>query len=69
MTPGTVRFYNARRGFGFVQPVDGRAEIFIHATALHRAGMLDLVEGQKVLFDAEVDSCSGKTFIRNIQAT
>ena len=63
-----MRFYNARRGFGFVQPGDGSADVFIHATALHRAGMPDLVEGQKVLFDAEVDSRSGKTFIRNIQA-
>jgi CspA family cold shock protein len=69
MTPGTVKFYNAHRGFGFVAPDDGSNDVFVHATALERAGMLNLVEGQKVSFDTEVDSRSGKTAIKNIQAS
>jgi len=68
MNPGTVKFYNASRGFGFIQPDDGGKDVFVHATALERAGMLNLVEGQKVSFDTEVDSRSGKTAVGNIKA-
>ena len=68
MIAGTVKFYNSQRGFGFVQPDDGSKDVFVHATALERAGMSDLVEGQKVEFDTEVDSRSGKTAVANIKA-
>ena len=68
MTPGTVKFYNAQKGFGFIQPDDGSKDVFVHATALERAGITSLVEGQKVSFDTELDSRSGKTAVANIKA-
>ena len=68
MIKGTVKFYNSQRGFGFVQPDDGSKDVFVHATALERAGMSDLAEGQKVEFDTEVDSRSGKTAVATIKA-
>jgi CspA family cold shock protein len=68
MTTGTVKFYNTQKGFGFIQPDDGSKDVFVHATALERAGMSSLSEGQKVSFDTEVDSRSGKTAVANIKA-
>jgi CspA family cold shock protein len=68
MNPGTVKFYNAQRGFGFIEPADGGNDVFVHATALERAGMEGLIEGQKVSFDTEVDSRSGKTAVANIKS-
>ncbi len=68
MTPGIVKFYNAGRGFGFIQPADGGNDVFVHVTALERAGMTDLVEGQSVKFDTEIDRRSGKTAVANIEA-
>jgi cold shock protein len=68
MNPGTVKFYNVSRGFGFIAPADGGSDVFVHATALERAGMTNLVEGQKVAFDTELDRRSGKTAVANIQA-
>jgi CspA family cold shock protein len=68
MTTGTVKFYNAQKGYGFIEPDDGGKDVFVHATALERAGMSGLAEGQKVSFDTEVDSRSGKTAVANIKA-
>ncbi len=68
MTPGTVKFYNASKGFGFIEPEDGSKDVFVHATALERAGITSLVEGQKVSFETEIDSRSGKTAVSNITA-
>jgi cold shock protein len=68
MIAGTVKFYNSQRGFGFIQPDDGSKDVFVHATALERAGMSGLDEGQKVEFDTEVDSRSGKTAVSTIKA-
>jgi len=68
MIKGTVKFYNDQKGFGFIEPEDGSKDVFVHATALERAGMSGLSEGQKVSFDTEVDSRSGKTAVANIQA-
>lgn len=68
MTLGTVKFYNDQRGFGFIQPEDGGKDVFVHATALERAGIRSLVEGQQVSFDTEVDQRSGKTAVANIKA-
>ena len=67
MTTGTVKFYNDQRGFGFIQPDNGEKDVFVHATALERAGMRGLVEGQKVVFDTEEDRRSGKIAVGNIQ--
>jgi cold shock protein len=68
MTKGTVKFYNEQKGFGFIEPEDGSKDVFVHATALERAGIGRLVEGQKVSFDTELDSRSGKTAVGNIKA-
>jgi CspA family cold shock protein len=68
MTTGTVKFYNDQKGFGFIQPDDGGKDVFVHATALERAGMRGLVQGQKVTFDTQEDRRTGKTAVANIQA-
>jgi cold shock protein len=68
MTNGTVKFYNAQKGYGFIQPDDGSKDVFVHATALERAGMSDLAEGQKVRFDTQEDRRTGKIAVGNIQA-
>lgn len=68
MITGTVKFYNAQKGFGFIQPDDGGKDVFVHATALERAGMSGLSEGQKVSFDTEEDRRSGKLAVGNIKA-
>ena len=53
MINGTVKFYNATKGFGFIAPSDGSKDAFVHATALERAGISGLAEGQKVSYDLE----------------
>jgi CspA family cold shock protein len=68
MNTGTVKFYNDQKGFGFIQPDDGGKDVFVHATALERAGMRGLVEGQKVSFDTQEDRRTGKIAVGNIQA-
>ena len=68
MNTGTVKFYNDQKGFGFIAPEDGGADVFVHATALERAGMHGLSEGQKVSFDTAVDQRSGKTAVDKIEA-
>ena len=67
MTNGTVKFYNDQKGFGFIQPDDGGKDVFVHATALERAGLRGLNEGQKVSFDTQQDSRTGKIAVGNIQ--
>jgi CspA family cold shock protein len=60
LNTGTVKFYNDQKGFGFVKPDDGDTDVFVHATALERAGMRGLVGGQKVAFDTQEDRRTGK---------
>jgi CspA family cold shock protein len=67
MNTGTVKFYNDQKGFGFIQPDNGGKDVFVHATALERAGIFGLREGQKVAFDTAEDRRSGKTAVNNIQ--
>ena len=67
MTNGTVKFYNDQKGFGFIKPDAGSNDVFVHATALERAGIRGLAEGQKVAFETEVDSRSGKTAVSTIK--
>ena len=67
MTTGTVKLYNDQN-FGFIQPDDGGKDVFVHATALERAGMRGLAEGQKVAFDTAEDRRSGKIAVNNIQS-
>ena len=67
MTLGTVKFYNDQKGFGFIAPDGESNDVFVHATALERAGITGLREGQKVNFETEVDSRSGKTAVSTIE--
>jgi len=64
---GTVKLYNDRKGFGFIAPDDGEKDVFVHATALERAGISVLREGQKVKFDTENDPRSGKIAVATIE--
>ncbi|TDR88252.1 cold-shock protein [Enterovirga rhinocerotis] len=68
MTNGTVKFYNEVKGYGFIAPDDGGKDVFVHATALERAGLGALAEGQKVVFETELDQRSGKAAVSKIQA-
>ncbi|WP_340110411.1 cold-shock protein [Pikeienuella sp. HZG-20] len=68
MTVGTVKFYNDQKGYGFIQPEDGSKDVFVHATALERAGISGLNEGQKVEYETEIDKRSGKTAVSSISA-
>ena len=67
MTTGVVKFYNDQKGYGFIQPDDGGKDVFVHATALERAGLNGLREGQKVSFDTQTDPRSGKTAVGRIE--
>jgi cold shock protein len=68
MTTGTVKFYNGSKGYGFIAPDDGSKDVFVHATALQRAGLTGLHEGQKVTFDVQTDARSGKLAVSRISA-
>jgi CspA family cold shock protein len=68
MPNGTVKWYNPTKGFGFIQPDSGGADIFVHISAVERAGLSSLHEGQKVSFDEERDPKKGKTSAVNIKA-
>ncbi len=68
METGTVKIYNDQTGFGFIAPDNGGKDVFVHATALERAGMRSLVEGQKVSFDTQEDRRTGKLAVGTIQA-
>ena len=61
MATGTVKFFNSQKGFGFIQQEGGGPDVFVHVSAVERAGMRGLVEGQKVSFDIEADRRSGKS--------
>ena len=67
MNTGTVKFYNDQKGFGFIQPDNGEKDVFVHATALERAGISALREGDKVKFNTENDPRSGKTAVGSIE--
>lgn len=68
MMTGTVKFYNSQKGFGFIQPDGGGKDVFVHATALERAGLRGLNEGQKVTFDTQEDRKTGKIAVGTISA-
>lgn len=67
-TTGTVKFFNTTKGFGFIQPDDGGNDVFVHISAVERAGMRTLVEGQKISFEVVQDRRSGKNAADNLQA-
>jgi cold shock protein len=68
MPTGIVKFFNPNKGFGFIQPDDGGADVFVHISAVERAGMHTIAEGQKLSFDVVKDNRSGKSAANNLQA-
>ncbi len=68
MSTGTVKWFNPTKGFGFIQPDDGGTDVFVHISAVQRAGLASLNEGQKVSFDVVADRRSGKSAADNIRA-
>jgi len=67
MANGTVKFFNGQKGFGFIAQDGGGPDVFVHVSAVERAGMRGLAEGQKVTFDIEADRKSGKSAATNLQ--
>ncbi len=68
MPTGTVKFFNHNKGYGFIQPDGGGKDAFVHATAVERAGLPPLEEGQKITYDLETDERSGKEAATNLQS-
>lgn len=68
MNTGTVKWFNNQKGFGFIQPESGGNDVFVHISAVERAGMDTLKEGQKLSFDIVADSQTGKSAAENLQA-
>ena len=68
MAIGTVKFFNTQKGFGFITPSDGSRDVFVHISAVERAGMSTLNEGQKLTFDVVADRRSGKSAAENLRA-
>ncbi|MEW6630011.1 MAG: cold-shock protein [Pseudomonadota bacterium] len=68
MATGTVKFFNATKGFGFIEQGNGQPDVFVHISAVERAGLRSLVEGQKVNFEVVKDSRNGKSSAENLQA-
>ena len=67
MNKGTVKWFNSQKGFGFIEPESGDKDVFVHISAVERAGMSSLNEGQKVSFDIVADSRSGKSAAENLR--
>ncbi|MCO6052284.1 cold-shock protein [Mesorhizobium sp. RP14(2022)] len=68
MNTGTVKFFNSTKGFGFIQPDNGGTDAFVHISAVEQAGMMGLVEGQKLSYDLVADRKSGKMAAANLSA-
>jgi cold shock protein len=68
MSTGSVKWFNGQKGFGFIQPDDGGKDVFVHISAVERAGMRDLNEGQKISYDVVADKRTGKSSADNLRA-
>ncbi|ETS13321.1 cold-shock protein [Bartonella quintana] len=68
MSTGTVKWFNATKGFGFIQPSDGSVDVFVHISAVERSGLSTLNEGQKISYDVLHDRRSGKSAAGNLIA-
>lgn len=68
MTTGTVKWFNSTKGYGFIQPEDGSADVFVHISAVERAGMRELTEGQKINYELARDNRSGKVSASDLSA-
>lgn len=67
MQTGAVKWFNAQKGFGFIQPDSGGNDVFVHISAVERAGLRNLAEGQKLSYEIVVDKRSGKSSADNLQ--
>jgi len=68
MTKGTVKWFNTQKGYGFIQPEDGSKDVFVHISAVERAGLYELKEGQKVTFEVVANRKTGKSSAENLTA-
>jgi CspA family cold shock protein len=68
MTTGTVKWFNGQKGFGFIQPDDGGKDVFVHISAVERAGMHNLNEGQKISYEIVTDRKTGKSSADNLRS-
>jgi CspA family cold shock protein len=68
MAKGTVKWFNEQKGFGFIQPDDGSKDVFVHISAVERAGLRSLTEGQKISYEIETDKKTGKSSAGNLTA-
>ncbi|MBN9237397.1 cold-shock protein [Mesorhizobium hungaricum] len=68
MNTGTVKFFNSTKGFGFIEQGNGQPDVFVHISAVERAGMRTIVEGQKLSFDIVKDNRNGKNSAENLLA-
>ncbi len=68
MSIGTVKWFNGQKGFGFIEPEGGGQDVFVHISAVERAGMITLNEGQKVSFEVVADRRTGKSSADNLRA-
>ena len=68
MAQGTVKWFNAQKGYGFIEPDEGGKDVFVHISAVERAGLPGLNDGQKVSFDVTTDSRTGKSAADNLVA-
>jgi cold shock protein len=66
MATGTVKWFNGQKGFGFIEPSDGSKDVFVHISAVERAGLGGLAEGQKVQFELKTDKMRGKVSAENL---
>jgi CspA family cold shock protein len=69
MATGTVKWFNSTKGFGFIQPDNGESDVFVHISAVERAGLGSLNEGQKLTYELERDQRSGKMSAGQLQAS
>jgi cold shock protein len=67
MMKGTVKWFNGQKGYGFIEPQDGSKDVFVHISAVERAGMQSLNEGQNVSFDVVADRRTGKSSADNLR--
>ncbi|HWM80964.1 MAG TPA: cold-shock protein [Pseudolabrys sp.] len=68
MNTGTVKFFNANKGFGFIQQDNGQPDVFVHISAVEQSGMSSLVEGQKLQYEIVQDNRNGKSAAANLRA-